>query len=84
MLREMLKFGNVKIWNKIDFGHIFQNKEEIIDQLCSIQDLIQQEGYNDQVRIKEKSILTNLHNIIGKEELFWKQRSRINWVKVGD
>lgn len=29
-------------------------------------------------------VLTNLQNIISKEEKFWRQRSIINWLKEGD
>ena len=74
----------IKIWNKTDFGHIFQDKEDLSIKLTSIQDTIQQEGYNDLKKNVELSILTNLHNIISKEEKFWKQRSRINRMKEGD
>lgn len=46
--------------------------------------MIQKEGYNDYNRIKERSILIELHNIISRKEHFWKKRSRINWIKEGD
>ena len=75
---------NIKVWNKLDFGNIFQEKDEKIDQLCIVQEWIQQEGYNDHNRIEERSILSDLHNIISRKENFWKQRSRVNWLKEGD
>lgn len=82
MFRVTKKLSNmkwmIKIWNKMDFGHIFQEKEEISDKLSSIHDLIQHDGYNEHNRNIEMSILTNFHNIISKEENLWKQRSRIN------
>ena len=62
----------IKVQNKIDFGHIFQDKEELFFKLSSIQDTIQQDGYNDLNRNVEISILTSLENIISKEEKFWK------------
>ena len=88
MFRVARKLRNVKrmikVWNKTDFGHIFQEKEDLSDKLTSIQDNIQQEGYTDLNREVELSILSNLHNIISKEEKFYKQRSKINWLKEGD
>ena len=32
----------------------------------------------------EKSILVDLYNIVGKEEMFWRQRSRLMWMKERD
>ena len=29
-------------------------------------------------------ILADLHNIVGKEEMFWRQSSRVVWLKEGD
>ena len=74
----------IKVWNKMDFGHIFHDKEDLTIKLISIQDNIQQEGYNELNIEAELSILSDLHNIISKEEKFWRQRSRINWLKEGD
>ena len=88
MFRVTKKLSNVncmiKVWNKMDFSHISQDKEEISNKLSSIRDIIQQDGYNDQNKNIEMSILTDLHNIISREENFQKQRSRINWLKEGD
>ena len=75
---------NIKIWNKFGFGHIFQDKDEKTDQLHIIQEEIQQNGYNDQNWLEERAILSDLHNIISKEEHYWKQKSRVNWLKEGD
>ena len=61
---------NIKSWNRTNFGHIFQEKDEISNQLSSIQDEIQHSGYNAHNSQHEKVILSDLHNIITKEELF--------------
>ena len=74
----------IKVWNIIDFGHIFHDKEDLSVKLTSIQDNMQQKGYNDLNREAELSILSNLHHIISKKEKFWRQRSKINWLKEGD
>ena len=64
----------IKFWNKMAFGHIFHDKEDMFVKLTSIQDNIQQEGYNELNMEANLTILTNLHNIISKEEKFWRKR----------
>ena len=88
MFRVTRKLSNVKrkikVWNKIDFGHIFKEKEDLSVKLSSVQEPIQQEGYNESNRESELAILTEMHDIISKKDKFWRQRSRINWLKDGD
>lgn len=57
----------------MNFGHIFHDKEDLSIKLTSIQDDIQQDGYNKLNREGELANLSNLHNIIRKEEKFWRQ-----------
>ena len=48
----------------MNFGHIFHDKEDFFVKLSSIQDTIEQEGYNGLNRNLELSILIDLDNII--------------------
>lgn len=69
-----LKFvnDNVKRWNKESFGNIFVSKAAILLDLKDIQDEIQNNGYNNVSREAEHEILMKYHDIIAKEETFWK------------
>lgn len=56
----------------MDFGNIFHDKERILGELAEVQDEIQTWG-NDEINLNsEKEILAELHNIVGKEEMFWR------------
>ena len=68
----------------MDFGNIFQTKERILEDLSEVQEEIQNWGYDDIRMNFEKDILAKLHNIVGKEEMLWRQRSRSVWLKEGD
>lgn len=74
MFRVSKKLSNVKrmikIWNKSNFGHIFHDKKELTENLSLIQDSIQKEGYTESNREAELKILSEIHNIINKEEKF--------------
>ena len=76
--------SNIKKWKKLNFGNIFESKAKIFKDLDIIEDDIQNEDYNEERLDKEKFILVELHNLIGREEAFWKQISRVVQLKEGD
>ncbi len=64
---------SIKFWNKTTFGNIFENKNKIVEELKDIQDKIQADGYELVSREEESDKLVELHDIITKEEMFWRQ-----------
>lgn len=39
---------------------------------------------NDQLLVKEKILKSKLHALWKNEEIYWKQRSRVRWLREGD
>ena len=55
-----------------------------MEELKDIQDKVQKEGYVTFSRDDESGKLVELHDIITKEEMFWRQHSRKVFIKEGD
>ena len=66
----------VEVWNKRCFGNILYNKSKIKEDLQMIQEIIQQEGYTMHLVTRENEKMVEYHDIVTKEEICWRQRSR--------
>ena len=66
---------NIKKWNKHTFGNIFENKKKILEELKDIQDRIQTDGYEAISREEETGKIVEHHDIIIKEEMFYRKHS---------
>lgn len=62
----------VKKWNREIFGDIFVQKSAIQEELVLIHDKVQNEGYLNDIFSKESEVLPKYHNIITREETFWR------------
>ena len=70
-------------WNKEEFGNIFHKKRRLFAMIGGIQRCLSERFSYHLVRLEEK-LLKDYNVIIEQEELFWKQKSRNNWLQEGD
>lgn len=84
--QQKLKFlkGQIKSWNKETFGNIFQAQQDLNKEMKDLQQQIITEGYKDETLEWERHIHNQLEERRKQEEILWKQKSRIRWLKEGE
>eukprot|EP00253_Pinus_taeda_P036591 PITA_36591 len=79
----MLK-AEIKRWNTNTFGHILKEKELIIQEIKQTQQKIISEGRSEELAQKEQDMESKLLEREKQEEVLWRQKSRIRWLKEGE
>eukprot|EP00253_Pinus_taeda_P032882 PITA_32882 len=79
----MLK-AEIKRWNTNTFGHILKEKELIIQGIKQTQQKIISEGRTEELVQKEQDMESKLLEREKQEEVLWRQKSRIRWLKEGE
>eukprot|EP00253_Pinus_taeda_P012127 PITA_12127 len=80
---KMLKV-EIKRWNTNTFGHILKEKEQIIEGIKQTQQKIILEGRSEELAQKEQDMENKLLAREKQEEVLWRQKSRIRWLKEGE
>ncbi|RVW30895.1 hypothetical protein CK203_102803 [Vitis vinifera] len=76
--------AKLKDWNKNTFGMLKERKKTISDEIANI-DAIEQEGALSSDLAAQRAIRKGeLEELILREEIHWKQKAKIKWVKEGD
>lgn len=70
----------LRVWSKQSFGNIKTKIHEVEKRLRQAETVSMQGGEHFPVVLLKKE----LHSLLAKEERLWRQRSRTEWLKVGD
>lgn len=74
----------IKVWNREVFENIFETKGVLLGELKEIENRIQTEGRSLELGNQELSTSRKLEKVLEREEIFWKQKSREQWLREGD
>lgn len=84
-LTSSLKQFAVKLqaWNKHTFGNIFQKKRRLLLRLEGVQKALDSKPTNSLI-VLEARLKREWEEVLFQEELLWKQKSRVEWLKERD
>jgi len=74
----------LKLWNKNTFGDIFDSQRQLSECMSKIQNQIRTRGITNDLKAQEEIVNQQLVARKRKEEILWKQKSCIRWLKEGE
>ncbi|KAK8701712.1 hypothetical protein V6N13_020091 [Hibiscus sabdariffa] len=70
-------------WNAEVFGAIGRSKKILMARLRGVQRILDKRRTQSMLKLELK-LLEELEQLLDQEEMLWKHKSRIDWVKFGD
>ena len=76
--------ANLKEWNKVSFGELKERKKSILNDLANFDAFEQVWGLTFDLLNQRALRKGELEELIVREEIHWRQKDRVKWVKEGD
>ncbi|RVW39554.1 Transposon TX1 uncharacterized 149 kDa protein [Vitis vinifera] len=76
--------AKLKEWNKFSFGELKEKKKSILNDLANFDAIEQEGGLNPDLLSQRASRKGELEELILREEIHWRQKAKVKWVKEGD
>jgi hypothetical protein len=75
---------DLKSWNKQVFGNVESLKLARLEELRALDNLEEVRGLDSEDLLRRNSIASDLERTILLEEISWRQKSKVLWLKAGD
>ncbi|XP_024044123.1 uncharacterized protein LOC112100121 [Citrus clementina] len=72
--------AQLKNWSREEFGGREKKLQRLIDKLGKLTEDQKQEDSGEEIKMTERQI----HRFLADKEIYWKHRSRVDWLKLGD
>ena len=76
--------AKAKEWNKLSFGVLNEKKKSILKDLANLDAIEQDGGLTFELLVQRALRKGELEELILREEIHWRQKARVKWVKEGD
>ncbi|RVW93866.1 Transposon TX1 uncharacterized 149 kDa protein [Vitis vinifera] len=76
--------AKLKEWIKSSFGELKEKKKSILNDLANFDAIEQEGGLNPDLISQRVSRKGELEELILREEIHWRQKAKVKWVKEGD
>ncbi|RVX08311.1 hypothetical protein CK203_017644 [Vitis vinifera] len=76
--------AKLKEWNKFSFGELNEKKKSILNDLANFDAIEQAGGLTSKLLSQRASRKGEIEELILREEIHWRQKARVKWVKEGD
>ncbi|XP_038999467.1 uncharacterized protein LOC120125014 [Hibiscus syriacus] len=73
----------IKTWNRESFGNLFGRKKQLKARIHGLQCIPIHNRFH-QLELLEAHLLAEYTKILIQEEIFWLQKSRVQWLQHGD
>lgn len=73
----------LKYWNKETFGNLFERKKELRARIGGVQRSLAN-SRSHQLEFLEVFLISEYNHLLKQEEIFWAQKSRVQWIQHGE